>query len=220
MLENIRSKYILQKIFDYLKNKKKLKLIKCNKKILDDLNISKDDFQKYKTLKEFNKKYSTFIDDIDTKKLHLQNIKLDNEGLECLIKLKFKNLEILKLINDNIPVNNISENIYFNNLKELYLRNMNLTNIEFLEKIKFQSLEVLDLTNNRIVDIKVLKDEKFKGLKKLLLENNNVGLNVKELENVKFDKLEILNLSGNRIPNIKFENLDCEELKELDLSWS
>ena len=146
MLENIRSKYILQKIFDYLKNKKKLKLIKCNKKILDDLNISKDDFQKYKTLKEFNKKYSTFIDDIDTKKLHLQNIKLDNEGLECLIKLKFKNLEILKLINDNIPVNNISENIYFNNLKELYLRNMNLTNIEFLEKIKFQSLEVLDLT--------------------------------------------------------------------------
>ena len=71
MLENIRSKYILQKIFDYLKNKKKLRIIKRNKKILDDLNISKDDFQKYKTLKEFNKKYSTlystFIDDIDTK---------------------------------------------------------------------------------------------------------------------------------------------------------
>ena len=45
MLENIRSKYILEKIFDYLKNKRKLKIIKCNKKILGDLNISKEDFQ-------------------------------------------------------------------------------------------------------------------------------------------------------------------------------
>ena len=176
MLENIRSKYILKKIFDYMKNKRKLKIIKYNKKILDDLNISKEDFHIYNIIKNFNKKYSTYIDDIDIKELNLHYKKLDNEGLECLSKIKLKNIEILKLNGNNIPVYNISEKIYFNNLKELYLRDMNLTNIEFLEKIKFQNLEILDLTNNKIVDIKVLKDEKFKGLKKLLLESNHVDV--------------------------------------------
>ena len=40
MLENVKSKYILKEIFENLKNKRKLKIIKYNKRIRLRLNIN------------------------------------------------------------------------------------------------------------------------------------------------------------------------------------
>ena len=51
MLEDIKSNQILDTIFQKMKNKRKLKIIKCSKKIINRLNITKDDFKAYETLK-------------------------------------------------------------------------------------------------------------------------------------------------------------------------
>ena len=71
MLDNVKSKLILKKIFEKIKNKRKLNIIKYNKGILVKLNINKEDFEIYITLKEFNNKYNSIIEDIDTKDINL-----------------------------------------------------------------------------------------------------------------------------------------------------
>ena len=65
MFENIKNKYILEMIFQCLKHKRKLKIIKTNKKMLDKLEITIKDFQVYETLKKFNEKFSSNIEDLD-----------------------------------------------------------------------------------------------------------------------------------------------------------
>ena len=61
MLNDIKSNFILKIIFEYIKRKQKLKIIKYNNRILNKLNITSKDFEIYslnnKLLKEFNNKY-------------------------------------------------------------------------------------------------------------------------------------------------------------------
>ena len=98
MLDNVKSKYIIKEILVKIKNKRKLKIIKYNKRIKDKLNINKEDYEIYITLKEFNIKYYTNIDDIDIKELNLNNRRIGNEGLKDLVKIKFKELNKLDLV--------------------------------------------------------------------------------------------------------------------------
>ena len=55
MLDTVKSKYILQEIFIKIKNKRKLNIIKYNKRIKIKLDINKKDFEIYITLNEINK---------------------------------------------------------------------------------------------------------------------------------------------------------------------
>ena len=137
MLDNVKSKYILQKIFEKIKNKRKLNIIKHNKRVMIKLDINKEDFETYITLREFNVKYNTNIQDIDIKTLNLSGRCIRDEGLKDLIKIKFKGLNKLKL----------SEN--------------EISDINILEKVKFKELKVLDLGGNNISDIKVLENVIF-----------------------------------------------------------
>ena len=52
-----------------------MKMIKYNKKIQDNLKITKDDFQVYETLEEFNEGYSINIEDIDDKEIIIKDKK-------------------------------------------------------------------------------------------------------------------------------------------------
>jgi len=99
MLKNITSSYVLKKIFDYLKNKRKLKIIKCNRRMLDFLNIVKEDFQVYKTLKEFNEKFSANIEDTNIRELNLMVADIKNKGLEFLNRIKIHKFKNIKFIN-------------------------------------------------------------------------------------------------------------------------
>ena len=91
MLNNIKSRYILEMIFQILKHKRKLKIIKTNKKMLEKLQITIKDFQVYETLKKFNEKYSTNIEDLDIKEINLSDKKIGDEGLKFLCEIKFIN---------------------------------------------------------------------------------------------------------------------------------
>ena len=82
MWQKIQSKYILRNIFDFMKNRKKLNIVKYNKKILDKLDITKDDFQAYITLKKFNEKFNLNIRDIDIKELDLSEKNLVSRDLQ------------------------------------------------------------------------------------------------------------------------------------------
>ena len=61
MLDDVKNKYIIEKIFMNIKNIRKLNIIKFNKRILVRLNINKEIFENDNKLKEFNNKYNTNI---------------------------------------------------------------------------------------------------------------------------------------------------------------
>ena len=117
MLDNVKSKYIVKEIFENIKNKRKLNIIKYNKRIKIKLDINKEDFETYITLKEFNVKYNTNIQDIDIKTLNLSGRCIRNEGLKYLC-----------------------EKLNFKDLKELYLNKNNISDIKVLERVKFEKL--------------------------------------------------------------------------------
>ena len=121
MLDNVKSKYILQKIFEKIKNKRKLNIIKHNKRVMIKLDINKEDFETYITLKEFNVKYNTNIQDIDIKTLNLSGRCIRNEGLKDLIKIKFKGLNELDLSENKISDIKVFINTKFKKLNLLYL---------------------------------------------------------------------------------------------------
>ena len=196
MLDNVKSKYIINEIFETIKNKRKLNIIKYNKRIKFRLSINKEHFDNYIKLNEFNNKYNTNIEDINNKELNLENKRIGNEGLKSLFKIEFKELKEL-----NLSYNEISD-------------------INILEKVKFKELKVLNLINNKISDIKVLENVNFKKLEKLKLNYNKIS-DIKILENVDFKELNKLDLRSNEISDIKvLENVNFKELKELDLSFN
>ncbi len=59
MLDNVKSKYIVKEIFVNIRNKRKLNIIKYNKRSKIKLYIDYKDFEIYITLKEFNNKYKS-----------------------------------------------------------------------------------------------------------------------------------------------------------------
>ena len=145
MLNKIKSRFIIKRVFENVRHKMKLKILKYNKKLLNALNIKSEDFDIYNILKNFNNKYNTindssYINDIDTDELFLNCLELGNEIFLFLNKIKFKYL------------------------KCLYLGNNNISDIKLLEKIKYEKLENLFLASNNISDINVLEKVNYKEL--------------------------------------------------------
>ena len=135
MLDNVKSNIIIEKIFKNMKNKRKLNIIKYNKRILLRLNIYKIQFENYIQLKEFNNKYNTNIEDIDIKELNLKSKNIGNKGLEILSKIKFKELKLLNLGCNKISDINILVKENFKDLNVLGLYINEISNINVIEKV-------------------------------------------------------------------------------------
>ena len=146
MLDNINIISLLEEIFKRVRNKRKLNLIKYNKRMLMRLNINKQEFEIYTKLKEFNNKYSTNIEDIDVKELNLNKRRIKNEGLKDLIEIKFKEINKLDLGDNKISEINVFEKATFSQLKELNLSGNELSDLNILEKVNFEQLEELNLS--------------------------------------------------------------------------
>ena len=115
MLDNVKSKYIIKVIFENINNKRKLNIIKYNKKIKIKLDIDNKDFEIYITLKEFIYKYKIYIEDIDIKELDLSNRYIENDDLKVLEKVKFEKLEILNLSENKISDIKLLEKLILKN---------------------------------------------------------------------------------------------------------
>ena len=198
MLDNVKSKYIIEEIFEKIKNKRKLNIIKYNKRMLLRLNIRGKDFGVFLILKEFNQIYHKNIEDIDIKQLNLNKAHLGNKGLKHLATINFKELITLDLRNNDISDINILDKLNLKKLNNLDLSHNEISDINILEKVNFKQLQLLNLSYNKISDINILEKVDFKQLQKLDLSNNKIS-DIKVLERVHFKQLEYLDLSNNKI---------------------
>ena len=190
MLKNIKSKYILENIFNHVNNKLKLKIIKYNKNISQKLNITIEEYKVYNTIKKLNENFELNIKDINVEELDLCHKRLGTK--EQSNKYYAKILKDIKLL----------DNIKLENLKILCLAWNWITDIRLLMNSKLEKLELLNLNYNYIRDINVLEKVKFPELKELFLGDNEIS-DINVLEKVNFEKLEILKLSFNKIHDIK-----------------
>ena len=145
MLNNIKSIKILNIIVGTLKMRVELKLFKYNKKMLNKLNIKKENFEQFILLKEMNLKFKLGIKDIDIKELNLGNMKLENDIIEYLVKIKFNDLKVLNLEKNHISNIKGLENVNFTKLEKLNLKNNKIQDIDILEKVNFKELTGLYL---------------------------------------------------------------------------
>ena len=197
MLNRVNSKYILDKIFENMRNKRKLNIVKYNKRIRDRLDIDKKNYEEYMILNEFNMKYDLNIEDFDIKELNLRRKYIRNEGLKYLSKLDFKELINLDLSENEILIyTDVLKGVNYQKLKELYLNIIN-----FLEKESLKELEKLNLSHNKIFNIDILAKVNFKELKELDLSYNEISI-INILEKVNFKELKELYLGNNNISDI------------------
>ena len=89
-------------IIGKLKKRIELKLVKYNKIRINKLNIKKGDFEKFKLIKEINKKYNLDVKDIEIKELNLKSKCLGNEIIEYWKRIEFKELKELDLSDNKI----------------------------------------------------------------------------------------------------------------------
>ena len=102
MLNEIKRKNVLKIIFEKLRMKKILNLLKYNKRLLDKLKININDYKDYLALKQLNDKFSLNIDNTKIQSLDIGNNFLGDEILIYLNKMKYqilKNLQIIILLN-------------------------------------------------------------------------------------------------------------------------
>ena len=147
-MENIKSKFIVKRIFENLKTRKKLNIVKHSKKYLDILNIDKKDFASIVSLKNLDNKFHLDLDIADT------NIKVLDLSKAKLITGEIKDYFRFKNINNLVNVT-IIEAITLDKLEVLdlgdnYIRELNISKIDFLNKNIFPKLEILNLKKNKI----------------------------------------------------------------------
>ena len=142
MLDNVKSTNILKIIFEYIRNKKKLKIIRLNKRIKERLNITKEDYKTYEFLKEFNLRNNLNIEDINIKELDLKEKYIGNEGFEYLNKIKFNQLNKLNLYWNYISDISILAKENYKELKELNLSKNEISDISIFEKVNFKELRI------------------------------------------------------------------------------
>ena len=124
MLNKIRSKKILNIVFENLKMKKKWKLLKYNEEMRNKLCIKKEYLFEFAIIKILKERFRLDLkDDIDT-------IKLNISGHPQLYRVVF-----------------ILYNIKFTRLKELDLSSNSISDILLLKLIKTETLEILNLNN-------------------------------------------------------------------------
>ena len=177
MLNAIKSQLIMKIIFENIKNKRKLKVIKYSNYLKNKLNISIKNYETYELLKVLNVVLDRNIEDIDIDYLGFYHPRNIQGILKFLSKIEFKELACL--------------NISYNKIRS----------IDALEKYNFKKLQVLNLSHNIIRDISVLEKTEFKELTELDLCCNEI-YHLDVLQNANFKKMKILNLRNNKISNI------------------
>jgi len=210
ILKNIKSKFILQIIFNNLLKKKSLYIIKYNNNLKNRLNISIKDYKEYSAkkyssieieIKTVNNKYGKFINIDKANEMYYHIYFNDNKNE---IKRNYfdedDNVEKLKIIID-YQIKSF-EGLFDDckTIEYIYFKKFYRTNITNMKKMFFKCTE----------------------LKELDLSNFNTN-NVRDMVGMfsKCSKLRELNLSNfntNNVRNMRYMFNACASLKELNLS--
>ena len=235
-LENVKSKYILKKIFFNLKKGKFLNIIKYNNKLKNRLDITINNFKEYSEL------FSPIeIEIIPIKNKNCEFIKYyqQNENLYHIYFNDNKNEEIKRnFLKEDDKVNKITviidyevksfynlfsrcNNIESIHFKKFYRNNINNMNGIFdgcysMKKLNLSSFNTDNVTN---------MSNMFNGcssLKELDLSNFNTN-NVTDMHSMfhgceSLKKLNISSFNTNNVRNMSYMFYQCKSLNDLDLS--
>ena len=236
-LENVKSKYILKKIFFNLTKGKFLNIIKYNNKLKNRLNISINDF------KEYSEIFSPIeIEIIPIQNTHCEFINIksykQNENFYHIYFNDNKNEEIKRnYLNKDDKVDKITFiidyqvksffNLFFHcnfesiNFKKFYRNNINNMNGTFkdcylLKKINFSSFNTVNVINmsNMFKDCDALKELDLSNF----ITNNVTDMNSMFYRCSSLKKLNISSFNTNKVRNMSWMFYGCKSLNELNLS--
>ena len=208
IIDNIKSVYFLEKLYDNIQKKKKLEIAKYNKRIQNKLNLSVKDYKEYsETLIEIEiipvkGKYGEFIKVDENDKLYYNIYFNDNKEK---IKNKYK-------INEEDKVTKIKIIIDYQvkSFKDLFYE------CKCIESINFKKFY-----RNNITDMSGMFFE-CSSLKELNLTNFNTN-NVTNMSSMfkgcsSLKELNLANFNTNNVTNMLWMFEGCSSLKELNLN--
>ena len=213
LCKNIKSKYILVKIFTNLDKKRKLNIIKYNKKVQDRLDISVIDFQEFSSIelkiKLAKDKYGTFIN-IKKEEQNYYHIyfNYNKEEIKKTSINKGETIEVIKILID-YQIQSLKE-LFFccDSIESIYYKNIYRKNINDMSGMfsNCSSLKELNLDNFNTSNVKDMSFM-FSGcssLKTLNLNNFNT-INVTDMSYMfyKCSKFNGLNLNNFNTMNVE-----------------
>ena len=232
----LKSKYILQFIFDNLSKRKSLNFIKYNKNIQNKIDININDYKEFSEIYSsiemeiipVNNKYGKFINIKNQGDLKYFHIYFDNNKEEIKRNHldKNENIKKIKIILEH-QVKSFEDSFRdCECIESIYIKKFCRNNIKNMEGMFYNcsSLKELNLSNFNTNTVNNMRYMFFKcsSLKKLNLSNFNTN-NVTALKEMFWgcSSLEELNLNSFNTNKVKsfyrmFEG--CSSLKELNLS--
>ena len=208
--DNVKSKYILKKIFDYLSKKKSLKIYNLNKKIQNRLDISIDDYidncciNTTRELEIINKKnkYGKFINIINKEEESYFHIYFNNSEKEI------KKDNITK--NDNAKKIKVIIDYQVKSFCKLF------DQCECIESISFKKFY-----RNNITDMSYMFN-KCTSLKNINFTNFNTK-NVTNMSHMfneckSLKKLDLSNFITDKVTDMSYMFRECNSLTELKIS--
>ena len=234
-LKNIKSEYLLKRLFEHFMKKKTLEIIKYNKKVKLRCNIDINDY------KEYSEKNSTIdIEIIPVKNKYGKFININEEDkLYYLISFNDNEKEITKdyiTEGDNVSKINVKINkevisfyklfFYCECIEYIYFKKFSRNNINNMGYMFYRCSSLKELNNSNfktdnVIDMSYMFFECL-SLKELILNNFNTN----KVTNMKAmfywcKSLEILNVSNFNTKNVNDMSYmfgGCSSLKTLDLS--
>ena len=209
-LDNIKSKYILQKIFDYLSKKKSLKVSYHNKKIQNRLDISINDYIDNSCINT-----SIEIEIINKKNKYGKFINIINKEEESYFHIYFNNnkKEIKKdniTKNDNVKKIKVIIDYQVKSFCKLFDK------CECIESISFKKFY-----RNNITDMSYMFN-KCTSLKNINFSNFNTKnvTNMSDMFNEckSLKKLDLSNFITDKVTKMSFMFNECNSLTELKIS--
>ena len=232
----IKSGYFLHKLYDNIQKKKKLEIVRWNKKIQNRLNLSIKDY------KEYSEKYSSInIEIIPAIRKYGRFIKVDENGKlyyhiyfndnKDEIKNKYRinkkdKITKIKIITD-YQVKSFKE-LFYNceciesiNIKKFYRNNITDMSGMFNGCSFLKELNLANFNTNNVTNMSEMFDE-CSSLKELNLTNFNTN-NVTSMYRMFFGclslkELNLTNFNTNNVTNMSGMFSLCSLLKELNLS--
>ena len=236
IIESIKSKFILKKIFINLNQKRLLETIKKNKRIQKQINLSINDFKKYCSIYSkiiieitpIDNKGGKFINDIKKEEESYYHIYFDNNKEETKRYFLKENEKVSKI---KIIIDYQIKSFYdlFKYCDCIYsicfpkFHRINITNMNGMFYF-CSSLRKIDFTNFKTDNVKDMSNffSSCSSLEELNLSNFNTS-NVTNMNNmfsncISLKKLNISNFNTSNVTNMNSMFKNCLSLEELNIS--
>ena len=234
-IENIKSKYILQKVFYNLEKKKLLYILKYNKQIKNRIEIDINAYKEYSEIYSLieieitlaKNKYGNFInikkEDEIYYHIYFNNLKTETKRNYIGKNEKIKIIKIIidyqvKKFNDLFNKCNCIKSIYF---KKFYRNNINNMSGTFFECSSINEINLENFKTDNVTNMSSM----FSGcssLTELNLNNFNTN-NVINMSSMFYGcsslkNLNLNNFNTNNVINMCYMFSGCSSLTELDLN--